>query len=209
MSGLIGHNESILMVAVYLLSDLRAQGTALPKRRVIAMTKSMEELLRRGLTADERLKAARCVAIMETLEAKWQFDWTASSTSHGQLVRRNALIDGELFDAIESPQAQACLSWLHKGQPVDSLKIHTQYSLVADYGTVEIVEWELQFANEADLNQQIMWEGELHKTAQPRTTRVEFVLFFKRPGDYVFIVRHTTDAGSTAPTPLLAKVAAK
>jgi hypothetical protein len=206
VTGLIGKHESILMVAGYATRGLKSDGSDAQKSRIIAMTKTMEETVGHGLSGEQRLKVAKCVSIMQKLEEKWNFDWAVSSTRKGKLVRRAAMIDDDLYDAIESRQVRATTYWQLGETRVDSVKTNQIYDLVADFDGDEIVECELQFVGEIERNREILWEGELLKRVPEGQAKFAFVLCFNGVGRFKLLIKHSAKSGITGQTPLLVKV---
>jgi hypothetical protein len=202
MSGLIGKRESILMVVSYATADLRSDGSDAQRSRVIAMSKVLEESYGRGLLEEERLKVAKCVSIMQKLEAKWNFDWAVSSTRKGKLVRRTAALDDELYQGIESRQIRAKISWEQDGI-VEKIKSNVICEMRADFERDEIVQCELVFVGDADRNRTIMWEGELEQESEDGETVFKFVLCFTETGRFRLIVKHLAKSKIAGQTPVV------
>jgi hypothetical protein len=203
MSGLIGRHESILMVASYATAELRSDGSDAQKSRTIAMTKTMEESLHRELSSEERVKVAKCVSIMQRLEAMWNFDWAVSSTRRGKLVRRNVTLDDDLYQGIESRQIRARIAWVQNGI-VSKVVPNVICEMVADFEHDQIVQCVLEFVGEDDRNRTILWEGELDQGGEAAIFK--FVLCFTEVGKFKMIVRHVAKSGITGITPVLVTV---
>jgi hypothetical protein len=207
--GLIGSHESLLMVASYATTELKSDGSDAQKSRVIAMTKTMEEILRRGLNPDERVKVAKGVSIVQKLEAKWKFDWAVSATRKGKLVRRAAVIDDDLFQAIESRQILAKISWREGEAAVDQIVENRVYEMVADFESDVVVACELQFVGEPEVGRTIFWEGELDQKIKEGATEFAFLLCFSEPGKFRMLVKHVAKSGITGQTPVMVIVRAE
>lgn len=201
--GLIGSQESQLMVAHYAISELKSDGKDATKSRVIASTKLMEEQLGKSLTQKQRIKIAKSVSIMQKLESKWDFNWEISNTRKGVLLNKVATIDEELYKGIESRQVRASCSWKLNGEPVTTLVADEMYTLVADYRNEKITKCELDMKQESDCDNGIIWEGELMREDPEGTTVFEYSLCFGNSGEYVFYLNHMTSQGIIGHTPIL------
>ena len=204
MKGLIGKNESLLMVAAYGVSELRCDGSDAERSRVISLTKFMEKKQGAGLSHEERVKVAKCVSIMQRLEAKWNFDWWVSSTRRGKLVSRAATIDDDLYNGIESRQIRANISWQFKDEICDwkNMKVDNLYELIANYGNDVIVECELTFADD-EQQHSVIWEGELKQESQEGKNVYTFRICFGSSDVYRMRLSHVTKDGVTGFTPLI------
>ena len=199
VDGLLGANESVLVVAAYSTSELKSDGSDAERSRVIALTKFIEEKQGERLRPEQRIKAAKQASIMQKLEAKWDFNWAVSSTRRGKLRRRVAMIDDDLYQGIESRQIKANITLKQDGREtnktLDSNKIT---ELCADFGSDLIKECELTF----DSNQTVLWEGELHRRNYPGVTSYKFVLCFGEPGTYRLKLAHSSCSGVSGYTPI-------
>ena len=185
MTGLIGEHESLLMVTAYTLSELRCDGSDAQKSRVIALSKFMEEKSGTNLTREERTKIAKCVSIMQRLEAKWNFDWWVSSTRRGKLVRRAATIDDDLYNGIESRQIHPNISWKCGDEEccANSMSIDKPYRLVANFDSDLIKSCDLRLID-YDQQKSVIWEGQLEQRNDHGTNTYQFILCFGDPDVY-------------------------
>lgn len=207
VKGLLGGNESMLIIAHYPLTELKSDGSDADKSRVVALTKFMEEKLGTAIKPEQRLKVAKCVSIMQKLEAKWKFNWAISSLRTGTLTTRTTIIDDDLYDIIESQQVRANISWLLDGQEAVSVRRNELYELVADYGNTLIRSCELTFVTDCARDHSLLWEGELCRTDEAGTSQFRFILCFSFPGSFVLKIAHLTSAGVSGYTPVSVRVA--
>lgn len=198
VAGLLGASESVLVVASYSTSELKSDGSDAEKRRVIALTRFMEEKQGERIRPEQRIKAAKVASIMQKLESKWNFDWAVSSTRRGKLRRRVAAIDDDLYQGIESGQIKANITLTHP-----QVKCNEIIELCADFGTDLIKECELAFNS----NSNVLWEGELHRQSDAGASSYTFVLCFGEPGSYMLKLLHRSCSGVSGYTPATITVA--
>ena len=194
------------MFANYATSELRSDGSDAQKSRIIALTKFMEERQGSGLRPEQRIKIAKCVSIMQRLEAKWQFDWSVSSTRHGKLVSRAAVIDEDLYQGIESRKIVANVKWCDQNnEEVSSITVDEVYELVADFGDEIITQCELVFVDDSETTKAILWQGELSQKSED-TKKYRFVLCFGTASVFRMKIIHTSFDGISGSTPVIVRV---
>ena len=206
VKGLIGGNESMLIVANYSMSELKSDGSDAEKGRIVAVTKFMEEKLGTAIKPEQRLKVAKCVSIMQKLEAKWKFDWAISSLRKGILKNRVMIIDDDLYEGIESQQIRASIIWLLDGKEAVSLKRNELYELVADYGNDLIQSCQLKFVQDCDRDHSVLWEGELCNYDEVGKPKFSFFICFSFPGSFIMKIMHVTKTGISGYTPVTVRV---
>ena len=193
-TGLIGENESLMMVGSYSPSELITNGNDANRTKLISMTKLKEAKIGKSLSLTQRMKVARCVSMLQRLfhPDKWKFEWTVSSTRKGELVSKANAVDEDLFNGIEARQIHAKISWLKDGDPTDSIYTDSKYSLLIEFDKemtkcgIELVIFDQEDSND------VLWEGQLVQSDANGKNKYEYTLCFGSPKSYKFYVNYTS-----------------
>lgn len=200
-SGLIGKDESLMMVGTYKPSELISNGSDANKAKLIATTKIKEAQIGRSLSLAQRLRVAMCVSMLQRIMDRWKFEWTVSSIRRGELITKQTAVDDDFFNGIESRQIQAKIDWKNDGdkQIVDKIFIDNKYLLTVSFDK-EMYMCGLEFPNDEDeeddyQNGSILWEGELNQKVGKGKSTFDFVLCFGAAKMVKFFINYTSVTG--------------
>lgn len=199
-SGLIGQDESLLIVGTYNPGDLISNGSDANKANLIATTKIKEAEIGKSLNLTQRLRVAMCVSMLQRIMDRWNFEWTVSSIRRGELVTKQTAVDEELFNGIESRRIQAKFEWKDENEEiVTDLSIDTKYLLTISFDK-EMILCGIELSNEIsddddEENGAILWEGELNQKVDKGKTQFDFVLCFGVAKMNKFYVNYTSSTG--------------
>lgn len=192
--GLIGHQESLLIISTNLVSELKTDGHDANKNRIIAMTKQKEQEIGKSLTQAQRHHISKIVSIMQKLESKWEFYWRVTSSRKGILESRFAKIDDELISGIEDQQIGISITWKFEGEQVETLFSEKIYELNIDFGE-KIYECSLEFLEDNEFNQGILWEGELTQKSEEGKSSYHYIICFGDVGEFKIKFKYVSENG--------------
>lgn len=209
--GLIGQNESLMMVGSYNPSELISNGSDANKSKLISMTKQKESEIGRSLSLSQRSRVAMCVSMLQRLMDKWNFTWTVSSIRKGQLISKMAAVDDELFNGIESRQIQVKVSWFNDDnqQEVTDVMIDSKYALLVEFDK-EMINCSIDLTPDGETDDEttidILWEGELNQHDEQGKKTFQFILCFGAAKPVKFFIYYTSITGIEGQTTILVPV---
>ena len=202
-SGLIGKDESLMMVGTYKPSELISNGSDANKANLIATTKIKEAQIGKSLNLTQRLRVAMCVSMLQRIMDRWKFEWTVSSIRKGELITKQTAVDDDFFNGIESRQIQAKIEWKSNDDKkiVDVLVVDRKYTLAVAFDKemlmcgVEVANSEDDDDDDGQNNNEVLWEGELTQKVGKGKLDFEFVLCFGVPKVIKFFINYTSATG--------------